>query len=131
MVLCLAALAGVGWLYFSADLTVEEVSCVAYAAQDQPAVFQALKDQLASGSFTGTPFDASGLGAPEDYQFLEYTLRLRNDTFLKAEGIGVSDSKLREVLADLAAEDLIIIGRGRHGTRITEKGTAWLQNNHL
>ena len=50
---------------------------------------------------------------------------------LKAEGIGVSDSKLREVLADLAAEDLIIIGRGRHGTRITEKGTAWLQNNHL
>ena len=25
MVLCLAALAGVGWLYFSANLTVEEV----------------------------------------------------------------------------------------------------------
>ena len=105
MVLCLAALAGVGWLYFSADLTVEEVSCVAYAAQDQPAVFQALKDQLASGSFTGTPFDASGLSAPEDYQFLEYTLRLRNDTFLKAEVIEIQVTPMTGDILQLSDPD--------------------------
>ena len=109
LVLFLAALAGTGWLYFSANVTVEEISCVAYAAQDQPAVFQALKDQLASNAFTGTPFDVSDLGDPEDYQFFEYTLRLRNDTFLTAEVIEIQVTPMTgDVLqiSDLDAHDL-------------------------
>ncbi len=41
---------------------------------------------------------------------------------LKSSGVHISDGKLREVLASLASEDLIQIGKGRFGTRITEIG---------
>ncbi len=41
---------------------------------------------------------------------------------LKASGIKLSDGKLRELLGDLYQQGFIEIGRGRLGTRITEKG---------
>ena len=109
LILFLAALAGTGWLYLSANITVEDISCTAYAAQDQPAVFQTLKDQLAVNAFTGTPFDVSGIGDPEDYQFYEYTLRVRNDSFLRAEVIEIQVTPMAgDVLqiSDLDAHDL-------------------------
>ena len=85
LVICLACAAGTAYLYLDANLTVTDIRCTAYAAEDQLAVFQELKDQLSSDTFVGTPFDTEGLGNPEDYQFYEYTLSLRNATFLKAE----------------------------------------------
>ena len=41
---------------------------------------------------------------------------------LKREGYEVSDPQLRRLLADLGKEELIIIGKGRQGMKLTEKG---------
>ena len=109
LVLCLAAVSATGYLYLTANITVEDISCVAYAAQDQRAVFQTLKDQLDTDTFTGTPFDVSGLGPAENYQFYEYTVQLRNDSFLKAEVVEIQVTPMNgDVLqvSDLDAHDL-------------------------
>ena len=41
---------------------------------------------------------------------------------LHEQGIDVSDSAMRQILQSLSDSDLITIGRGRFGTKITEKG---------
>ncbi|MBQ6662586.1 MAG: sigma 54-interacting transcriptional regulator [Firmicutes bacterium] len=46
---------------------------------------------------------------------------------LKNSGLNVSDGKLRLLLADLAENGLVEIGRGRYGTRITDRGSDYLQ----
>lgn len=43
---------------------------------------------------------------------------------LNIKGIQISDGKLRELLSDMESKGLIFIGRGRSGTRITDKGIA-------
>ncbi len=45
---------------------------------------------------------------------------------LKTSGIRLSDGKLREFLGDLSQQGFIEVGKGRHGTKITEKGLARL-----
>ncbi|MGN0658242.1 MAG: sigma 54-interacting transcriptional regulator [Emergencia sp.] len=48
---------------------------------------------------------------------------------LKNSGIHLSDGKLRELLGQLHNAGLIEIGKGRYGTRITEKGLNWLESD--
>ena len=108
-VLCLAAFAGTDVLYMSSNIVVEETLCTAYAAQDQLQTFQALKSQLKSGAFTGTPFDISDIGEADNYQFYEYTVNLRNDSLLKVELIEIQVTPMNgDVLqiSDLEAHDL-------------------------
>ena len=45
---------------------------------------------------------------------------------LRELGFPLSDGKLRQVLADLEVQDLITVGRGRIGCRITPAGQAAL-----
>ena len=109
MVLCLAAMAGTGYLYLTSNIVVEDIVCTAYAAEDQSAAFQALKNQVGGKAFTGTPFNVSDIGAAENYQFYEYALRIRNDSFLKAEVIEIQITPMNgDVLqiSDLKAHDL-------------------------
>ena len=47
LVICLACVAGTAYLYLDANLTVTDIRCTAYAAEDQAATFQELKKQLA------------------------------------------------------------------------------------
>lgn len=125
MVLCLAALAGTGYLYLTANLEVTEVRCTAYDAQDQAVAFQALKDQLAAEAFTGTPFDTAALRDAGDYQFYEYALRLKNSTFLRAEVIEIQVTPMNgDVLqiSDLEAHDLAPRSEGQFtATILTRK----------
>ena len=89
IIVCLAAFAGLGWLYFNSQFTVSFVSCVAADAADQADSFAALKKQLESGSFTGTRFTDA---IPEDagkHQFYTYTLRMNNRTPLPAEVVEI------------------------------------------
>ena len=46
---------------------------------------------------------------------------------LGRENFHVSDSKLRSLLGQMEREGLIVIGKGRAGTLITEKGLAMLR----
>ena len=85
IILCVAALAGVGFLFATANLTVTGTGCVATDGADQAETFALLKNQVATDTFTGTPFRTEEMGEAGEYQFYTYTVRLRNDCFLKAE----------------------------------------------
>ena len=85
LVLCLAAAGFTGYLYFNTAVTVTGTECAAVDAVDQAALFEQLKAQTGAGTFTGTPFRTEDIGQAADYQFLTYTVKLRNTTFLKAE----------------------------------------------
>ena len=64
---------------------------------------------VAAGAFAGTPFSTGDIGEAEDCQFYEYTLRLRNDTFLPAEVIEIQVTPMNgDILqtADPEARDL-------------------------
>ena len=103
IILCVAALAGVGWLWFSATLTVSGTGCVATDALDQPDTFRALVSSVAEQTFAGTLFGAAGQEQPEDCQFYTYTLRLRNSTFLPARAVELQISPMEGDLLQVAS----------------------------
>lgn len=115
MVLCLAAVILSGYLYLTANIEVTGVSCVARDAADQRDLFQSLKSAVSSGSFTGTPFNISSVGSPEDCVFYEYTVEMRNDSFLRAEVIEIQITPMNgDILqiGDPEARDLAPRSRG-------------------
>lgn len=81
----LAAVVGVGWLYMTSTVTVEAARVVAMEATAQEDYFRLLKEQMASGHVIGTQYTQEALGSPENYQFYTYTIRLKNNTFLTAD----------------------------------------------
>ena len=85
IILVLAAVAGVGWLYLNANLTVSFESCIATDGVTQADFFDRVKKQVANGSFIGTLYGDQDLQAADQYQFLTYTVSLDNHAFLKAE----------------------------------------------
>ena len=89
IVLVLAAVGAVGYLYLKADLDVRFISCIATDAVSQAEYFNGLKSALASSSFVGTRFSSEEPGSPEQYQFLTYTVRLSNRAFLNADVIEI------------------------------------------
>ena len=89
VILVLAAVCGIGYIYLTAKLDVHFISCVATDTVAQLDTFNLLKSKLASSSFTGTRFSNEELGSPDQYQFLTYTVRLQNRAFLKAEVIEI------------------------------------------
>lgn len=89
VIVLLAAIGGVGYLYMTANLVVEATGLTTYAAVDQMAAFEDLNTRLGLSAVQGTVFDASPLTRAEDYAFYTYTLRLRNDCFLDMDMIEV------------------------------------------
>ena len=87
LVVCLAALGGVGWLYLSASIEVAPVEVIATDALSQADYYALLKDQVEKDSFVGTRFSSEPLTAPENDMFDTYTVRVTNRTFRPAEVI--------------------------------------------
>jgi hypothetical protein len=87
VVLVLAAVCAVGYLYLNANLEVRFVSCVALDGISQLESFNALKKSVESSTFVGTRFSSDPIGTADQYQFLEYTVALGNHAFLNAEVI--------------------------------------------
>ena len=85
VVLCIAALAGVGYLYMTANMTVIATGVSAVEASAQPEMFDSLKKQAESGNLIGTRFSGGGIGKAEDHVFYTYTVRLKNDCFIDAD----------------------------------------------
>ena len=86
MVLVLVlALVGVGWLYFTANVSVDAVGVIAVEASTQSDYFDSLKDQLNAGHLSGTVFSTDALGNAADYQFYTYTVRLSNNSAITAD----------------------------------------------
>ena len=85
IVLVLAAVIGVGYLYLNARLDIRFDSCIATDGATQAELFSTLKAKLKAQTFIGTLFSNDELGTADQYQFLTYTVHVDNHSFLKAE----------------------------------------------
>ena len=89
IVLVLAAVVGVGYLYMNANLYISYKECIATDGMTQIDYFNTLRSKVASSSFVGTRYTNGELGTADQYQFLTYTLHFNNHSFLKAEVIEI------------------------------------------
>ena len=89
IILVLAAVVGVGYLYLNANLDIRFEACIATDGMTQIDYFDTLKSKVDASTFVGTRFTNDALGTADQYQFLTYTLRLDNHSFLKAEVIEI------------------------------------------
>ena len=86
VLILIVALVAVGYLYMSSNLFVEAVGVTAMDAPSQITLFEELREQVRLGAVLGTPYvTARELSGAENYQFLTYTVRLRNDTAVPAD----------------------------------------------
>lgn len=82
----IATLVGVGYLYMSANIYVEAVGMVSTEAVNQPELFAHVSEQLRLDAVVGTPFVAAQeLSSAENYQFFTYTVRLRSKCAVTAD----------------------------------------------
>lgn len=82
----IATLVGVGYMYMSSNIYVEAVGVGSTLAQDQPALFEELSDQVRLNAVIGTPYiSTQELSGAENYKFYTYTVRLRNNCAVNAE----------------------------------------------
>lgn len=125
LVVCLAALCGVGYLYMSASITVSPVETIASDAVSQSEYYQTLREQLENGSFTGTLFSQDRPDNPERDVFYTYTVQISNHSFLPAE---VVELQIMPVTGDILqigdpSEHTLISGHtiSLSATLLTEK----------
>lgn len=110
IILLLVAVVAAGIFFFSAKIDVRFVSCIATDGVTQVDFFNDMKDQVESGSFTGVRFSDAPLDQADQYQFLTYTVRLDNRSFLKAETIELRITPMdgdRLQLGDEICQDLV------------------------
>lgn len=86
VLILIVTLVGVGYMYMTANIFVEAVGVVAIDAPSQLTLFEELREQLRLGAVVGTPYVAAQeLTDAENYQFLTYTVRLKNDCSVPAD----------------------------------------------
>ena len=86
VLILIATLIGVGYMYMNANIYVEAVGVIATDAASQQALYDEVREQLRLGAVIGTPYVAAQeLTGPENYQFLTYTVRMRNNTTVAAD----------------------------------------------
>ena len=104
IVLVLAAVVAVGYLYFTARLDISYETCIATDGITQVEFFDALKSKVESSAFIGTRYTNDQLGTADQYQFLTYTIRLDNRSFLKAELIEIRITNMQGDVLQIGEE---------------------------
>lgn len=89
VILVLAAIIGIGFLYFSANFTVTYTSCIVTDPVTQSAAFDQLKSSLEDETFVGTRYLSDIPSSPESYLFYTWTVHLENNSFLPADTIEI------------------------------------------
>ncbi len=89
VVLLVLAVAGVGYLYATAQVVAEALGAQAHEAQSQQPTFDDLKRRLENGTVMGTVFADGPLEDASEYAFVTYTVRLRNDSLISADMVEV------------------------------------------
>lgn len=102
VLLLIASLVGVGYLYLTSNVTVEAIGVVAVEASTQPEMFERLRQQMESQSVVGTAFTTQPLGDINNYQFYTYTIRLKNNCFLTADMVEVQVTPMQGDVLQLA-----------------------------
>lgn len=131
VILCLAAFAGIAYLYISSGVLVTGTGCIAADAVHQQEYFDSLKTSLRNETFSGTVFSAEDIGNPDQYQFYSYTVRLKNNTFLNAEAVEltvspmngdilqIGDTEMHTLRAQTSGDitAMILTAKGMHNVR--------------
>ena len=102
VLLLIASLIGVGYLYLTSNVTVEAIGVVAVEASTQPEMFERLRQQVESHSVIGTAFTSQPMGDISNYQFSNYTIRLKNNCFLTADMVEVQVTPMQGDVLQLA-----------------------------
>ena len=89
IILVLVAVVAVGYLYLNAKLDITFRECIATDGITQIDFFDNLKSKVSASTFVGTHYTNDDLTTADQYQFLTYTLRFNNHSFLKAEVIEI------------------------------------------
>ena len=106
ILLVLAAIVGVGYLYLNANRDIRFEACIATDGMTQIDFFNNLKSKVASSAFVGTRFTGGSLGTADQYQFLTYTVHLSNHTFLKAEVIEIRITPMQGDVLQIGEENV-------------------------
>ena len=104
IVLVLAAVVGLGYLYFNAKLDIAFKECIATDGVTQVDFFNNLKSKVNASTFVGTRYSNADLGTADQYQFLTYTIRLKNQSFLKAEVIEIRVTPMQGDILQIGEE---------------------------
>ncbi len=113
IVLVLAAVIGVGWLYMNARMDIRFDSCIANDGYTQVEVFNSVKARLKNDTFIGTRFTNEELETADQYQFLTYTIHVNNHSFLKAEVIEIRITPMQGDVLQLGDETTHDLPSGR------------------
>ena len=83
--LLLLAFIGVGYVYVTAQVVTESTMVTFISAGEATDLLEDYRRRLENGTVHGTVFENKIEGAAEEYLFLTYTVRLRNDCFIAAD----------------------------------------------
>ena len=102
VLLVLAALVGVGYLWFSSTVEVTFSSVVATDPTTQADAFTQIRNAVDNETFVGTRYSTAPLTGPEDYLFYTWNIHLENKSFLPIDTI--------EIQVTPMSGDVLLIG---------------------
>ena len=126
IILVLVAVVAVGYLYLNAKLDIRFDTCIATDGMTQVDYFNTLRSKVASSTFVGTRFTNDDLDQADHYQFLTYTIKLDNHSFLKAEVIEIRITPMQGDVLQIGEETAHDLSSGQQmdlsATILTERG---------
>ncbi len=126
VVLVVAAAGIIGYFYATATVRISAFKAEGAQAVNQAERFAAVKASVEKGGFIGTRFTDEVIGEADDYAFITYTVRLRNDCLAPIDTIELQITPVEgDVLqiGDLSVHSLAARSEGDlTATILTEKG---------
>ena len=126
IILVLVAVVAVGYLYLTAKLAIRFDTCIATDGMTQADYFHTLRSKVAASTFVGTRFTNDDLDTADHYQFLTYTIKLDNHSFLKAEVIEIRITPMQGDVLQIGEETAHDLASGQQmdlsATILTERG---------
>ena len=126
IILVLAAIVAVGYIYLTATIDVTFKEAIATDAMSQLDYFDNLKSKVDSSTFVGTRFSNEALSAADQYQFLTYTVTLNNHSFLQADVIEIRITPMSGDVLQIGEESEHTLPSGRtmdlSATILTDRG---------
>ncbi|NMD37256.1 MAG: hypothetical protein GYA87_01075 [Christensenellaceae bacterium] len=89
VVVMFVAIGATAYIYLNSNVEIVALNVQAINASDYRDLFLKNKEDIANETFEGTIFQNWELDDIENYTYLSYQIRLKNNTFLPIEGIEV------------------------------------------
>ena len=115
LVVLLASLAGVCYLYLTANISVTATGIEVTAAVDQPAAFEELQAQLRVGAVVGTPYTTVVPEEASRCKFVTYRVQLRNATLIDAEMVELQVIPRDADILQVGSSDALTLKAGDTG----------------